>query len=151
MLLHAADPTGGADGETKPRWAPRWLLLATAIAMILAGGGTAGPRDRWRNRGHNQFPLPKPPLQAPKPRRPPAETTAPATDSTAAPDGEAYQVALIYPGTADDLSWSNAWWDGAEQAMEVNPEHHGGVGRVVERPGSGGPARIGLRIRRLTT
>jgi basic membrane protein A len=30
-------------------------------------------------------------------------------------------VALIYPGTADDLSWSNAWFDGAELAMDANP------------------------------
>ena len=49
------------------------------------------------------------------------ETTAAAAGTTEASGGEAYQVALIYPGTADDLSWSNAWFDGAEQAMEANP------------------------------
>jgi basic membrane lipoprotein Med (substrate-binding protein (PBP1-ABC) superfamily) len=30
-------------------------------------------------------------------------------------------VALIYPGTKDDLSWSNAWFDGAQKAMDANP------------------------------
>lgn len=45
-------------------------------------------------------------------------TTAPAT--TVAP-AEPFRVALIYPGTADDLSWSNAWFDGAEDAMASNP------------------------------
>lgn len=51
-----------------------------------------------------------------------ATTTGPA-DTTSPPDvaSEPYRVALIYPGTADDLSWSNAWFDGAEQAMAANP------------------------------
>ena len=64
---------------------------------------------------------PKPPPQAPKPppHQPKPRPLPP--DTTAAAGGEAYQVALIYPGTADDLSWSNAWWDGAAQAMEANP------------------------------
>jgi basic membrane protein A len=96
--------------ETKARRAPRWLFMATAIAMVLAacGGDTA---ETTTTAGT-------------------AETTAPSAESTttaagpgttAAPDGEPYQVALIYPGTADDLSWSNAWFDGAEQAMDANP------------------------------
>jgi basic membrane protein A len=46
------------------------------------------------------------------------ETTAAETTAAAA---EPYRVALIYPGTADDLSWSNAWFDGAEAAMASNP------------------------------
>lgn len=55
-------------------------------------------------------------------------STAPTTETTAdsgpgttvAAGGDEYRVALIYPGTADDLSWSNAWFDGAEQAMAEN-------------------------------
>ena len=39
-----------------------------------------------------------------------------------AASADAYRVALIYPGTATDLSWSNAWYDGAEQAMAGNSE-----------------------------
>ena len=54
---------------------------------------------------------------------PPTETTAPATDTTEAAGGEAYQVALIYPGTADDLSWSNAWFDGAAAGDGSQPQH----------------------------
>jgi len=93
---------------TKPRWAPRWLLLVTAIAMVLAAcaGDTA---DTTTTAGTAETTAPS------------ADTTAPAPGTTAAPDAEPYQVALIYPGTADDLSWSNAWFDGAEQAMEANP------------------------------
>lgn len=45
------------------------------------------------------------------------ETTASETTGATEP----YRVALIYPGTADDLSWSNAWFDGAEAAMANNP------------------------------
>ena len=37
---------------------------------------------------------------------------------------DAYRVALIYPGTATDLSWSNAWFDGAELAMAGNSDIH---------------------------
>src|SRR3990172_6869347 len=93
---------------TKPRWAPRWLLLVTAIAMVLAAcaGDTA---DTTTTAGTAETTAPS------------ADTTAPAPGTTAAPAAEPYQVALIYPGTADDLSWSNAWFDGAEQAMEANP------------------------------
>lgn len=49
------------------------------------------------------------------------ETTAGSTDTSAPITDEEYKVALIYPGTADDLSWSNAWFDGAEQVMAENP------------------------------
>jgi basic membrane protein A len=48
-----------------------------------------------------------------------AATETTTSETTAA--GEPYRVALIYPGTADDLSWSNAWFDGAEAAMANNP------------------------------
>ncbi len=48
-----------------------------------------------------------------------AATETTASETTAA--AEPYRVALIYPGTADDLSWSNAWFDGAEAAMANNP------------------------------
>jgi len=54
-------------------------------------------------------------------------TTAAAASDDGGDDGgddgaadEPFRVALIYPGTADDLSWSNAWFDGAEQAMAAN-------------------------------
>jgi basic membrane protein A len=50
----------------------------------------------------------------------PTEATTQATEAPG-PAEEPYRVALIYPGTADDLSWSNAWFDGAEQAMADNP------------------------------
>lgn len=51
---------------------------------------------------------------------PATDTTAPATDTTAPASGEAFRVALIYPGTSDDLSWSNAWFDGAQEAIAEN-------------------------------
>ncbi len=47
----------------------------------------------------------------------PVTTAGPAT--TTAP--EPFRVALIYPGTAEDLSWSNAWYDGAQAAVAANP------------------------------
>lgn len=43
------------------------------------------------------------------------------TDTAAAATGEAFRVALIYPGTSDDLSWSNAWFEGAQEAIAENP------------------------------
>ncbi len=43
------------------------------------------------------------------------------TAATAAPAGEPFRVALFSPGTADDLSWSNAWDDGAQLAAAANP------------------------------
>ncbi|MGH8872273.1 MAG: BMP family lipoprotein [Acidimicrobiia bacterium] len=97
--------------ETKPRSAPRWLLLVTVTAIVLAAcaGDTA---DTSTTAGTSETTAPSGDTTT---------TTAPASGTTAAPDGEPYQVALIYPGTADDLSWSNAWFDGAEQAMEANP------------------------------
>ena len=33
---------------------------------------------------------------------------------------DTYRVALIHPGTPNDLSWSNAWMDGAKNAMAAN-------------------------------
>jgi basic membrane protein A len=47
----------------------------------------------------------------------PATTAGPATTAAAEP----FRVALIYPGTAEDLSWSNAWYDGAQAAVAANP------------------------------
>lgn len=90
---------------------PRWLLLVAALAMILAacGGDTASTTTAG---GSTETTAAS------------TETTAASTETTAtttAAGGEEYKVALIYPGTADDLSWSNAWFDGAEQAMEANP------------------------------
>jgi basic membrane protein A len=100
--------------ETKARWAPRWLLLMTAITMILAA--CAGDSGTTTTAGTAETTAPSAETTAAA-----TDTTAAATDTTAASGGEEYQVALIYPGTADDLSWSNAWWDGAAQAMEANP------------------------------
>jgi basic membrane protein A len=52
----------------------------------------------------------------------PADTAAEEpTDTAAAATGEAFRVALIYPGTSDDLSWSNAWFEGAQEAIAENP------------------------------
>lgn len=50
-----------------------------------------------------------------------ATTSATGDTATTAPATEPFRVALIYPGTADDLSWSNAWFDGAQEAMAQNP------------------------------
>jgi len=47
-------------------------------------------------------------------------TTGSGTATTVPPSDEPYRVALIYPGTADDLSWSNAWFAGAEEAVAQN-------------------------------
>ena len=78
----------------------RLLALLTALLMVLAACGD-GDGDAADDGGDD-----------------PADTTAaPADDG----DAEPYRVALIYPGTADDLSWSNAWFDGAEIAMANNP------------------------------
>ena len=50
-----------------------------------------------------------------------AATTTAAPAAPAAPAGESFRVALFTPGTADDLSWSNAWDDGAQLAAAANP------------------------------
>jgi len=100
--------------ESKSRWAPRWLLLLTAITMVLAacagdtGESTTTAESTDTTAGSTDTTAGS------------TDTTAGSTDTTAA-SGESYQVALIYPGTADDLSWSNAWFDGAEVAMAANP------------------------------
>jgi basic membrane protein A and related proteins len=98
----------------------RWLPLITVFAIVAAAcGGTADTAT----------------TAAPTVTTAAAVTTAAvettaATETTTATEttgsgttaaGEAYRVALIYPGTADDLSWSNAWFDGAKAAMENNP------------------------------
>jgi basic membrane protein A len=49
---------------------------------------------------------------------PAATTAAPDADE---PDAEPFRVALFFPGTADDLSWSNAWDDGARLSAAANP------------------------------
>lgn len=95
----------------------RSLSAATVLVLILAacGGGESGDTTEAGT----------------------TETTAASTDTTAAPSTdttaaaepgttaavteEEYKVALIYPGTADDLSWSNAWFDGAEAVMAAHP------------------------------
>lgn len=82
----------------------RLLALATALMMVLAACGDGDDETAT--------------TAAPEDTTAPEETTA-ATE--AEPSGEPFRVALIYPGTADDLSWSNAWFDGAEQAMANNP------------------------------
>ncbi len=115
---------------TKPRCAPRWLLVVAVMAMFLAacGGGTAGTATTAGGGAGTSAPATETTAPSAVTTAPAADTTAPSTETTAAASGttgasggEAYQVALIYPGTADDLSWSNAWFDGAEQAMEANP------------------------------
>ena len=100
--------------ESKSRWAPRWLLLLTAITMVLAAcaGDTGEPTTTAESTQTTDG--------STETTAGSTDTTAGSTDTTAA-SGESYQVALIYPGTADDLSWSNAWFDGAELAMDANP------------------------------
>ncbi|HKY46491.1 MAG TPA: BMP family ABC transporter substrate-binding protein [Acidimicrobiia bacterium] len=93
---------------TNPRWAQRWLpAMVMPLVLAACAGGTGDTTTTSE-------------AEAPETTAPTTETTA-GPGTTAAPDGQEYRVALIYPGTADDLSWSNAWFDGAEQAMEANP------------------------------
>lgn len=76
-----------------------WALVAVTVALLLGacaggGGGTAsnGP-----------------------------QTASDASDADGAGGGgggEPYRVALLSPGTQNNGSWANAWWNGAEQAME---------------------------------
>lgn len=99
----------------------RLLALITALMMVLAACGD-GDGDATDDAADGAADTTAAPADDGA-----ADTTAApaddAADTTAAPagDGDAYKVALIYPGTADDLSWSNAWFDGAEIAMENNP------------------------------
>lgn len=92
----------------------RLLSLITALLMVLAACGD-GDAD-----GAGDTPeAADSPTETTAAPAAPADTEAPADDGAAA--GEPFRVALIYPGTADDLSWSNAWFDGAEAAMANNP------------------------------
>ena len=106
----------------------RLLALLTALLMVLAACGD-GDGDAADDGGDDAADTTAAPADDGGDDA--ADTTAApaddggddAADTTAAPadDGEPYRVALIYPGTADDLSWSNAWFDGAEIAMANNP------------------------------
>ena len=123
MLLHGGRSNmGEADARDKAEVGSAMAVAASsAIAMILAA--CAGETADTTTAASTGTSLPKPPLQAPKPRATHADRNHRPCHRIPPrrPGGEAYQVALIYPGTADDLSWSNAWWDGAAQAMEANP------------------------------
>ena len=111
-----------------PRGALRLLALLTALLMVLAACGD-GDGDAADDGGDDAADTTAAPADDGGDDA--ADTTAApaddggddAADTTAAPadDAEPYRVALIYPGTADDLSWSNAWFDGAEIAMANNP------------------------------
>src|SRR4026208_2017279 len=92
----------------------RWLLLMTTLAVVAASCGGSATTTTAATATTSATTV-----NSTAATTVPAETTA-ATETTAAA-GEPYRVALIYPGTADDLSWSNAWFDGAEQAMADNP------------------------------
>ena len=48
-------------------------------------------------------------------------TTAMATTTTEPLPTTPYRVALLYPGSGNDQSWANAWWDGALEVMEIAP------------------------------
>ena len=101
--------------ETKSRWAPRWLLLVSAITMTLAACG-------WRDRGHNHG---RHYSRNHRPKRrnhhPTNRNHGPCHRYHRGGGRRGIPGGADLPGTADDLSWSNAWWDGAAQAMEANP------------------------------
>lgn len=89
---------------------PRWLPMMTVFVLVIAACGGSSATTTTASTGTTSVTT--------------AETTAATettTSETTAAAAEPYRVALIYPGTADDLSWSNAWFDGAEAAMANNP------------------------------
>jgi basic membrane protein A len=89
---------------------PRWLPMMTVFVLVIAACGGSSATTTTASTGTTSATT--------------AETTAATettTSETTAAAAEPYRVALIYPGTADDLSWSNAWFDGAEAAMATNP------------------------------
>jgi basic membrane protein A and related proteins len=102
----------------------RWSLLMAAMALIVSACGTEGTDE---TSAATDAPAGDGAVTTEATTTPETtaaggaggETTAAAGD--AGGDGE-FRVALIYPGTADDLSWSNAWFDGAEAAMSANPD-----------------------------
>ncbi len=83
-------------------------LIAVACASDDSGTGTSAP---------------PPPAETTTTAATPETTTAAATaetTTTMAESAEPYRVAMLYPGAGNDLSWANAWWDGALEAMEMN-------------------------------
>jgi basic membrane protein A len=104
------------------RGALRLLALITALLMVLAACGD-GDDDADADDAADTTAAPADDTADDTAADTTAAPADDAADTTAAPadDGEPYRVALIYPGTADDLSWSNAWFDGAEIAMANNP------------------------------
>ncbi len=82
------------------------ITLFIAIAMIAAACGS-GSDDTTTTTGGDTGAT--------------TTTAAPGATTTTAAPAEPFRVALIYPGTADDLSWSNAWFEGAQEAVAQNP------------------------------
>lgn len=89
---------------------PRWLPLMTVFVLVIAACGGSSATTTTASTGTTSATTSATTAAT--------ETTASETTAAAA---EPYRVALIYPGTADDISWSNAWFDGAEAAIANNP------------------------------
>lgn len=67
----------------------RWAALLAALTLLAAcGGGSSG------------------------------NETGGGGETPAAEGGEGIRVALLTPGTENNRSWANAWWDGIEPAVE---------------------------------
>ncbi len=81
-------------------------LLAILLALVLISAACGNDDDNE---------------SAPAEQPAATEEPAPAATEEPAPAEEPFRVAMFYPGTNDDLSWSNAWWDGAQSAMAHHP------------------------------
>ena len=120
VILKSSGPTwlGGIMSDRgSSRRTFRFVLILTAFTLVAAACGDGSTDGDVADDEAS--------ADAPATTAAPATTQADTDDQPSATDpppaDEPFRVALIYPGTADDLSWSNAWFDGAEQAMANNP------------------------------
>lgn len=92
----------------------KFLAFFFALALVVAACGNDDDDEP-------AAPAPEPAAtEAPAPE--PAATEAPAPEPAPEPEEmEPFRVAFFYPGTNDDISWSNAWWDGAQAAAANVP------------------------------
>ncbi len=91
----------------------KFLAVFFALALVVAACGNDDDEPA--------APAPEPePATTEAPAPEPAATEAPAPEPEPDPM-EPFRVVFFYPGTNDDLSWSNAWYDGAQAAIADNP------------------------------
>ena len=91
----------------------KFLAVFFALALVVAACGNDDDEPA--------APAPEPePATTEAPAPEPAATEAPAPEPEPEPM-EPFRVVFFYPGTNDDLSWSNAWYDGAQAAIADNP------------------------------